>query len=202
MSKLHSDRGGWRNILLRHGLRVEMENGAMVVACDCGAPLAFKLNEAPAAAWADHVVGLLAADVPTNSTVQPCRHDQGTDMHYDHVTCRACGWVCVDSSEHAWGRARNGWFPSKDAALEFKKYGTYPGYVAGSEAPARGGGFKCCGFADPPCTTFEASCQNPANYADGERWCPKCKQPDFPFCATSGCLKVPKLSNPPQPGGG
>jgi hypothetical protein len=64
-----------------------------------------------------------------------------------------------------------------------------------------GAGFKCCGAGDPPCTSFEVSCQNPANYADGERWCPKCKQPDFPFCATSGCLKVPKLAEPPQPGG-
>ena len=56
--------------------------------------------------------------------------------------------------------------------------------------------FKCCGAGDPPCVTFDESCQNPANYADGESWCPKCKQPDFPFCATSGCLNVPKIQAP------
>lgn len=59
----------------------------------------------------------------------PCKHNEGTTLAYDHVVCDLCGWFGADSSPHAWGRAANGWFPSREAALEFKKYGTYPGYV-------------------------------------------------------------------------
>lgn len=29
--------------------------------------------------------------------------------------------------------------------------------------------FKCCGAGDPPCKTFEGSCQNPSNYPACER---------------------------------
>lgn len=60
--------------------------------------------------------------------------------------------------------------------------------------------FECCGAADPPCLTFEGSCQNPANYGKGAGFCPKCKEQAFPFCATAGCpepiMSLPTRARP------
>ncbi len=51
-----------------------------------------------------------------------CRHDN-FQAHWDYCTCPDCGWM--KPSGQAVGK-HFGWFPSRDAAEEFRKYKAYP----------------------------------------------------------------------------
>lgn len=53
-----------------------------------------------------------------------CEHMHGTVPHWDHSTCKKCGWV-IPYGQHR--GPNNGFFPSMDALLEFDKFKFYPG---------------------------------------------------------------------------
>jgi hypothetical protein len=55
--------------------------------------------------------------------------------------------------------------------------------VGGPAERVSGPAFKCCGASDPPCTDFDGSCKNPANYPPAkpaaDEYTPGC---NFPRC--------------------
>lgn len=50
-----------------------------------------------------------------------CKHNRTTPS-WDYVRCNDCGWIITGTG------VNRGWFPSMEAAKEFEKYKTYPGY--------------------------------------------------------------------------
>lgn len=49
-----------------------------------------------------------------------CLHDGERTMHYTHVRCEQCGFICTDGG---WGIASRKWFPSLAAAEHYRKTG-------------------------------------------------------------------------------
>jgi hypothetical protein len=65
----------------------------------------------------------LAKHNPIIKTDEQCPHNHKS-VGWDEVTCLDCCWIVPSGPTLG---PNDGWFPSRDAYKEFKKYKTYPG---------------------------------------------------------------------------
>jgi hypothetical protein len=113
---LVNDKYGDTDILLDNGLKIhywfgENESGLNVEKAD---NIVYKFKGKIPNNFLDELVG-----------IKECDHNEGSNMCYDFVVCKACGMIKTDSGNE-WGIAKNKWFKNYFEAEFYRDNGRYP----------------------------------------------------------------------------